>query len=62
MIGDDVMVTVVEAKDGSVSLGIDAPRDVQAHRAEIHERIRREAAAGRATTGSESDSQRQHGG
>lgn len=41
-IGDDIVVTVVRLKDGTVQLGIDAPKDVPVHRAEIWERIKRE--------------------
>lgn len=41
MIGDDIRVTVNRIAGGQVSIGIDAPRDVQVHRSEIYERIQR---------------------
>ncbi|HHY91861.1 MAG TPA: carbon storage regulator CsrA [Firmicutes bacterium] len=39
MIGDDIEVTVLEWKDGQVSLGITAPRHVPVHRREVYEAI-----------------------
>lgn len=37
VVGDDVVVTVLEVKgDGVIRLGIDAPRHVRVHRAEVH--------------------------
>jgi carbon storage regulator len=38
-LGEDIKVTVVSVKGGSVRLGIDAPRDVTVHREEVYERI-----------------------
>lgn len=42
MIGDDIVVTVISDRQGQIGLGIDAPRDVSIHRAEIFERIQAE--------------------
>ncbi len=42
MIGDDVMITVVDIRGDKVRLGIDAPAEVPVHRLEIFEAIKRE--------------------
>ena len=39
-IGDDVTVTVLEEPARQVRIGIDAPKEVPVHRAEVYERIR----------------------
>ena len=39
MIGEGVVVTVLEVRGNQVRLGIEAPKDVQVHREEIYERI-----------------------
>lgn len=49
MIGDDVTVTVVEIKGGSVRLGISAPKAVSVHRSEIFERVQAEKRSEAAT-------------
>ena len=38
-IGDNVSLTVVEAKGDSVRIAVDAPRDVKIYRGEIYEAI-----------------------
>ena len=45
IIGDDIIVTVVEIRDDKVRLGIDHPREVPVHRLEVYEAIRREEEA-----------------
>jgi carbon storage regulator len=48
MIGDDVIITVLEARGDVIRLGIQAPRDVQVHREEVYRELRdanREAAS-----------------
>ena len=42
MIGDDVKITILGIKGNQVRIGIDAPREVEVHREEIYERIKRE--------------------
>ncbi|WP_060509004.1 carbon storage regulator CsrA [Pseudomonas sp. NBRC 111124] len=39
-IGDDIRVKVVETRNGVVRFGVDAPRKVPVHRAEVYRRIR----------------------
>jgi len=40
MIGDDIRIMVVETRDGVVRFGVDAPREVPVHRAEVYRRIK----------------------
>lgn len=42
MIGDDVVITVVEIKGDRVRLGIAAPRSIAVHRQEVYEGMQRE--------------------
>ena len=42
MIGDDVEITVVDIRGDKVRLGITAPREIQVHRKEVYEAIKRE--------------------
>ncbi len=42
MIGDDIVITVVDVSGGQVQLGIDAPRHIEIHREEIYRRIEEE--------------------
>ena len=48
MIGNDVIVTVLEARGDVIRLGIQAPRDIQVHREEVFRELQaanREAAS-----------------
>lgn len=45
VIGNDIVLTVLDVRSDGVRLGIDAPRDVKITRAEILEAIERENAA-----------------
>mgnify|MGYP001828234816 CR=1 FL=1 len=42
MIGDDLVITVVDIRGDKVRLGIDAPTDIPVHRQEVYEAIQRE--------------------
>lgn len=42
IIGDDVVLSVVEINKGVVKLGIEAPRDVAILRQEVYDRVREE--------------------
>lgn len=42
VIGDDIKITIVEMKGGSVRIGIDAPRDRKIYRQEVFDRIAEE--------------------
>ena len=43
MIGDDIVVTIVDIRGDKVRLGIDAPTDIPVHRQEVYEAVQREA-------------------
>jgi carbon storage regulator len=48
MVGDDVVITVLDVRGDVVRLGIKAPRAVQVHREEVYQelqRVNREAAS-----------------
>ena len=42
VIGDDISITIVEMKGGTVRIGIDAPKDKRIYRQEIFDRIAKE--------------------
>jgi carbon storage regulator len=42
MIGDEIVITIVDIRGDKVRLGIDAPQDVPVHRQEVYEAIQRE--------------------
>ena len=57
IIGDDVEITIVDARGDKVRLGINAPREISVHRKEVYEAIQREKAlqAEQAGNGSDTD-------
>lgn len=46
IIGDGVRITVVDIRGDKVRLGIDAPKEVAVHRAEVYRAIEREQGRG----------------
>lgn len=42
VIGHDVVVTVLEVRGGQVRIGVEAPRTVQVHRAEVYDLVAEE--------------------
>jgi len=45
VVGDDIIVTVIEIRDDKVRLGIDCPKEVSFHRGEVLQAIQRSAEA-----------------
>lgn len=41
MIGDDVVITIVDIRGDKVRIGIDAPQTIPVHRQEVYEAIQR---------------------
>lgn len=41
MIGDDVVITIVDIRGDKVRLGIEAPQNISVHRQEVYEAIHR---------------------
>ena len=40
MIGDDIVVTIIDIRGDKVRVGIDAPRELQVHREEVFKAIK----------------------
>ena len=43
MIGDNIVVTIVDIRGDKVRLGINAPSEIPVHRQEVYDAIKREA-------------------
>ena len=56
MIGDDVVVTIVDIRGDKVRLGIDAPSSIPVHRQEIYDAIQREKQQSAATPNASNES------
>ncbi|HDH02980.1 MAG TPA: carbon storage regulator [Actinobacteria bacterium] len=39
VIGNDIVITVLEVRGGQIRLGVDAPRSLQVHREEIYRQV-----------------------
>ena len=46
IIGDNIVITVVDVRGDKVRLGIDAPTDIPVHRQEVYDAIQRERQMG----------------
>ena len=42
VIDDNIQVTIIESSDGKIKLGIEAPKNIDIHRKEVHEAIKEE--------------------
>lgn len=45
MIGDDIVITIIEIRHDKVRIGIDGPRNVSVHREEVYQAIKRQQVA-----------------
>ena len=43
IIGDDIVITVVDIKGNQIRLGIEAPSNVSIHRKEVYDAIKKES-------------------
>lgn len=44
IIGDNIVITIVDIRGDKVRLGIQAPKEITVHRQEVYEAIKRESA------------------
>ncbi len=42
VIGDNIVITIIEIKGGQIRVGVDAPRTIDVYREEIYEQSRQE--------------------
>jgi carbon storage regulator len=47
LIGDNIVITIVEVSPGKVVIGIDAPADIAVHRQEVWDAIEKESSNGK---------------
>ena len=40
VIGNDIVITVLEVRGGQIRIGVDAPRSITVHRAEVYDEVR----------------------
>jgi carbon storage regulator len=50
VVGNQIVVTVIEVRGDQVRIGIDAPREVQVHREEVYRELEAENAAAAGTS------------
>jgi carbon storage regulator len=42
IIGDDIVIKIIDIREDTVRLGIEAPKEISVHREEVYEAIKRE--------------------
>lgn len=42
VLGDNIVITIVDVRGDKVKVGIEAPQDISVHRREVYEAIKRE--------------------
>ncbi len=57
IIGDNIVITIVDIRGDKVRLGIDAPKEVPVHRREVYEAIQREHGRAGSTGGTVAEGQ-----
>ena len=57
VIGDRIVITVVDIRGDKVRLGVDAPTDVPVHRQEVYDALQREAEVAETRSGEVIDRQ-----
>lgn len=55
IIGDNIVITIVDIRGDKVRLGIQAPKDISVHRQEIYDAIRNENAENTDTDSAQSE-------
>ena len=50
IIGDNIVITVLDVRGDKVRIGINAPTDIPIHRQEVYEAIQREIERGKEST------------
>jgi len=55
VIGENVVITVVDIRGDKVRIGIEAPKEIPVHRQEVHEAILKEQSEQTAETGTQSN-------
>ncbi|MCL4110116.1 UNVERIFIED_CONTAM: hypothetical protein GTU68_024961 [Idotea baltica] len=55
IIGDNIVITIVDIRGDKVRLGIQAPKDITVHRQEIYDAIRNENAENTDTDSAQSE-------
>jgi carbon storage regulator len=49
MIGDDITVTILEVRGNQIKIGIEAPKEITIHRAEVYQMIKEQNKAALST-------------